>query len=153
MNRAIFFFFLHSFIHTIIISHLFIQPICHSTVLYLPLFSLTRFIKSYKRFYLISAKLTWHVHVHMPSNLKLRSGSGFQQVSINSGNFMNFYEVCDACHVDSDRVDIWDGDIMSEWNYHTCIEVSILLVSFVEQSVGRITGLVIKAWYIYRPVT
>lgn len=65
--------------------------------------------------------------IHMPSNLKLRSGSGFQQVSINSGNFMNFCEVCDACHVDSDRVDIWDGDIMSEWNYHTCIEVSILL--------------------------
>lgn len=64
--------------------------------------------------------------IHMPSNLKLRSGSGFQQVSINSG-IMNFCEVCDACHVDSDRVDIWDGDIMSEWNYHTCIEVSILL--------------------------
>lgn len=136
MNRAIdkfvhffthffFFAFIHSHNHDI--SHLFIQPICHSTVLYLPLFSLTRFTKSYKRFYLISAKLTWHVHVHMPSNFKLRSGSGFQQVSINCGNFMNFCEVCDACHVDSDRVDIWDGDIMSEWNYHTCIEVSILL--------------------------
>lgn len=38
---------------------------------------------------------------------------------------MNFCEVCDVCYVDLDWVDIWDGDIMFEWNYYICIEVSI----------------------------
>lgn len=135
MNRAIdkfvhifthFFFCIHSFTQSLYLIYSFNQSvillfyISHYLVLHdLPNRTvLFNFCKT-------DLACTWCIH--MPSNLKLRSGSGFQQVSINSGNFMNFCEVCDACHVDSDRVDIWDGDIMSEWNYHTCIEVSILL--------------------------